>query len=582
MSYDSMFQKAVELQNAGALNQAEDIYLQLLQVMPENSDVWNLLGLAAQSKGNLVQAKDCFLNAIKYAPTPFFAHYFNLGLVYKSLNKPKEALDAIERSLQLKSDLKEGWNFLGILQTESGLNAEAVKSFCKALEIDNDYDEARANLCFYTNDLDAVIKLADEDKNNYTAQMLAAQSVKEFNRQIKYLENAAQASFERVEPLLKMAELYKTEKQFEKASLFYHKVLNLDSHNVEAILGLADICLFNGDLNSAEKFYLRSFDITREIAGAHVNYAILLYQQKRLSEALEEYRKAVQLDPYKPEISYNLALILKETGDYEEALGLMFNAHLADKENETFVINIAETLALLYQTNPETALKIAENWHKKEPDNVFFKHLSASLSGASETDDNLIYTQKLFDHFAQTYEDTLAHLNPTIIQRFSQSVHDLRGKILDLGCGTGLAGEYLKNENNTFDGVDISANMIELAKAKGIYDNLYQEDISVFLKHHPARHYDWILAMDVFCYMGDLKPLLEQIQKTKFCFSVESGDEERHQNFYLSPEGRYKHKKSYISNLLKQLNIKNAQIEELAIRQENGHDVKGLLVYSAV
>ena len=36
MSYDLMFQKAIELQNNGALNEAEDIYLKLLEAMPEN------------------------------------------------------------------------------------------------------------------------------------------------------------------------------------------------------------------------------------------------------------------------------------------------------------------------------------------------------------------------------------------------------------------------------------------------------------------------------------------------------------------------------------------------------------------
>lgn len=52
MSYDLMFKKAIELQNNGALNEAETIYLKMLEAMPENSDVWNLLGLVAQSKGN--------------------------------------------------------------------------------------------------------------------------------------------------------------------------------------------------------------------------------------------------------------------------------------------------------------------------------------------------------------------------------------------------------------------------------------------------------------------------------------------------------------------------------------------------
>lgn len=58
-----------------------------------------------------------------------------------------------------------------------------------------------------------------------------------------------------------------------------------------------------------------------------MNYGTLLYRSGRKSEALEEYRAAAALEPEKPEISYNLALVLKDLGDYEEALGLMFNAH---------------------------------------------------------------------------------------------------------------------------------------------------------------------------------------------------------------------------------------------------------------
>lgn len=60
MSYDLMFQKAIELQNNGALNEAEAIYLKMLEAMPENSDVWNLLGLVAQSKGNAGRARTAF------------------------------------------------------------------------------------------------------------------------------------------------------------------------------------------------------------------------------------------------------------------------------------------------------------------------------------------------------------------------------------------------------------------------------------------------------------------------------------------------------------------------------------------
>ena len=38
---------------------------------------------------------------------------------------------------------------------------------------------------------------------------------------------------------------------------------------------------------------------------------------------------------------------------------------------------------------------------------------------------------------------------------------------LDLGCGTGLIGEALKNDRNKLIGVDISQKMLNIAKNKG-------------------------------------------------------------------------------------------------------------------
>lgn len=575
-----MFQKAIDLQNAGALNQAESIYLQILQVMPENSDVWNLLGLIAQSKDDLPHAVDCFLSAIKYAPTPFFAHYFNLGLAYKALNKPKEALEAIEKSVKLKADFKEGWNLLGILQVENNDKNEAVKSFCKALELDADYKEARANLCLHTNDLSSLVKLADEEQDNFSAQFNLAKSCDDIALKEKYLRRAVAILPDRTDALLMLAEVLQTRQNFNEALTFYHKALNLDSNSLQAILGIADIYLAQDNLDKAEEYYLKSFKISRQIAGAHINYGTLLYKQERLNEALEEYRQATVLAPEKPEISYNLALILKEVGDMEEALGLMFNAHLKAPENEIIAINIAETLTMFYEKNPETALKIADNWLRKEPDNIFSKRIVAALSGTSETDTDIIYAEHLFDNFAQDYEPVLNRLQPAAINCFKNKVSAITGHVLDLGCGTGFAAESLKNKDNTFDGVDISENMLAIARTKKLYQNLYKDDVLSFFNKHSAKDYDWILAFDVFCYIGDLESILKALKGCKICFSIESGDEERGQNYYLAPSGRYKHKMSYVQGLINKLKLADIQMEKLVLRQENGQDVDGILFYT--
>ena len=578
MSYDLMFQKAIELQNEGALNQAEELYLKILQVMPENSDVWNLLGLIAQSKNDLNQSVDCFLNAIKYAKTPFFAHFFNLGLTYKAIHKPKEAIDAFERAVKLKPDLKEGYNLLGVMYAEQNESKTAAQYFCKALDIDNNYEEARANLCYYTNDLLTLFKLSDEQPTNFMAAFLAARASQNFENKEKYLLRAVDADDTRTDALLESGALYAQQQNFNKALTFYYKVLNLEEKNVWAMLGIADIYLAQKEFDKAESFYLKSFNISKEIAAAHINYATLLYQQKRLGEALEEYRTALQISPDSPEISYNLALILKETGDMEEALGLMFNAHLKQPENQIFAINLMETLGEFYREHAEVALKIAENWQKLEPDNVFSKRILAGIAGADDEKNDVSYAKELFNAFAETYDETMNKLQPKIIERFMKEHGAVKGYVLDLGCGTGIAADKLKNDENRFDGADVAENMLTIARAKGLYEHLYAADIETFLKEHALNDYDLVIAFDVFCYFGDLRAILERLKGKEIWFSIEAGDDERGQDYYPTPSGRYKHKRAYIENVLKDLGYQSIRVYELPIRQENGEDVKGFLV----
>ncbi len=579
MSYDLMFQKAIELQNNGALNEAEDIYLKMLEAMPENSDVWNLLGLAVQSKGDIRRAIDCFLAAIRYAPVPFAPHFFNLGLAYRMLDKKREALEALRRAVELQSDFKEAWNFLGLIEEETGNHASAVSSFCRALDIDGDYLEARANLCFYTKDKETLLKLADEREDDFQSNLLAADMVDDAVQKECYLRRAVNASPYHVGGLLALAAQRTVAGDAAEALQLYHKVLKLDSQSVEAVLGVADIYLSMGETDKAEAYYKKSFAIRRDIAGAHLNYGILLYRQKRFSEALEEYRAAAVLDPEKPEISYNLAQILKEIGDYEEALGLMFNAHQRAPERREFSANIMETLTALAGENAELALKIAENWQKIEPDNIFSRRILASISGINATsDENEAYAEQLFNLFAETYDATIAKLEPEIINEFKRLHGDVHGRVLDLGCGTGLAADALKTDDNIFFGVDISDGMLAVARQKGLYETLVKSDITAYLKKNPpAGKFDIVLMFDVFCYFGALDETVKLLKGTETWFSIEAADDATGQDFYLTVGGRYKHKKGYVLKTLRDAGFTRSEIFPLTLRHEDGCGVVGFL-----
>jgi predicted TPR repeat methyltransferase len=98
------------------------------------------------------------------------------------------------------------------------------------------------------------------------------------------------------------------------------------------------------------------------------------------------------------------------------------------------------------------------------------------------------YIVGLFDMYAETFDrdlvDKLNYQSPRLLaQLIARSVPaDARLDILDIGCGTGLMGEGLRALKRTLTGVDLSPNMLEQARRRGIYDRLIETDIVAFLE----------------------------------------------------------------------------------------------------
>src|SRR5438477_7207125 len=79
------------------------------------------------------------------------------------------------------------------------------------------------------------------------------------------------------------------------------------------------------------------------------------------------------------------------------------------------------------------------------------------------------------------------------------------GTMLDLGCGTGLAGAAFRPHVDWLLGVDLSPKMIEVARAKGLYDRLVIGDIAQHLaeQHTDNATFHLVIAADVFAYVAD-------------------------------------------------------------------------------
>ncbi len=120
------------------------------------------------------------------------------------------------------------------------------------------------------------------------------------------------------------------------------------------------------------------------------------------------------------------------------------------------------------------------------------------------------FVTAVFDNAAEQFDrhlhDSLEYRGPELLL---DAVSRLAGgplqnlHILDLGCGTGLAGELFRPLARRLDGVDLSSKMLEQATAKRLYDRLAVGDVVEFLAGG-ENQYDLIIAADVFVYLGDL------------------------------------------------------------------------------
>ena len=105
------------------------------------------------------------------------------------------------------------------------------------------------------------------------------------------------------------------------------------------------------------------------------------------------------------------------------------------------------------------------------------------------------YVRTLFDQYAPRFDaalvDGLAYRAPALLRAAVGRVGNGGGggrtsagrfrQVLDLGCGTGLAGAAMRPLARRLVGVDLSPGMIAAAERKGLYDRLVTGDIVQFL-----------------------------------------------------------------------------------------------------
>jgi predicted TPR repeat methyltransferase len=333
-----------------------------------------------------------------------------------------------------------------------------------------------------------------------------------------------------------------------EAASFLRGRLDAGRGGLLARLALVHALTEAGDLGAALEQAREAVNLNPNIAQAVLALGEVLLKLDQLPTAIAEFQRALRLDPDLSRARYLAGRAWLAAGEADRAI----DAFASLDENDA----------------PDRTARIAEA--------EAMKRRPRSDAG---------YVRHLFDQFSADYDTRmigqLHYSAPQILGSLADLVMPAASalSILDLGCGTGLAGAAFRHMAAHLDGIDLSPKMIEKARALGIYDRLVVGDIETALVTGDSI-YDLILAADTIVYLGDLTPLFAGIAKR-----IKTGGHvlftaERHagEGFALGPKRRWRHSERHLRKLAGDHSFAVVGLMDCAPRTEAGVPVEGYAV----
>jgi predicted O-linked N-acetylglucosamine transferase (SPINDLY family) len=286
---------AVRCHQTGDLQQAEQLYRQILQVDPSNVNALHLLGLIALQAGKPDHAVDYISQALRLMPNFAEAHY-NLGMALRQQGKLEEAVAHWRQALNNKPDYAEAHYHMGNALQQQGKLTDAMASWQQAVRLNPGYAEAHNNLGI-----------------GFQQQGKLQEAVASLQRALQLKPDFIQAHHNLGNALLAQGKL-------EEAIARYQHVLRFNPNSVAAYNNLGKALLDQGRLEEAVASLQRVMMIDPDFADAHNNLGLVRIEQGLLDDAIACFRRALQIKPDSVDAYNHLGNAFKKQGNLDQAM----------------------------------------------------------------------------------------------------------------------------------------------------------------------------------------------------------------------------------------------------------------------
>jgi len=210
----------------------------------------------------------------------------------------KLAIDQYEQIVRLQPDSMDDHLLLGRLYRLNNDLQKAEAEFKTAVKLQPDSEEAVTHLAYLYNELGDTMRAAE-----------VLSSVPKIARSAK-LYSA-------------LGYTYEQQKQYKQAVEAYRHAIELDRDNLDAIRGLAENLLNDGQADAALEQYKVIADANPEDAQTYVRIAEIYQKQGKFDLALDSLKKAETMVQDSVEVPYKIASIYQAQGRYDEAVPIL-------------------------------------------------------------------------------------------------------------------------------------------------------------------------------------------------------------------------------------------------------------------
>jgi len=357
----------------------------------------------------------------------------------------EEQAELFRKAVQIKPDFLEAHYNLGLIYISQNKLKEAAAEFAEVLKLEPKFD---ANIYF-------LLASAYQESGN-TALAINA------------LEEGLRRKPKDPKMLRALAYLQLNDKNDVAAVPTLQQLLELDAADVASRVELALLLHKKGDINGAINNYREALRIDSKNFTAHYNLALIYMQQKKNAEAADELEAGLQIRPGNAELLERLGDVYSLERQYDKAAASYKTASEKAPDRGVLFGKLGFSLAHLNRT--EEALAALENSARLDPKNPDTFFLLGDLYSELKRNDEAIAAYKCSLEINARQKEVLYNLGTLYAEqnRLNDAIGQLKIAVqLDPDYSAAWSNLALVAERLNLDQQAIEAHEKVIAQGKG-------------------------------------------------------------------------------------------------------------------